>query len=81
MNAQLKELIQVRYELLRDIRNNRKQWLKTNRDAKSSDSQKDLSWQPATDTLIGFPNTKMPSKHGLQCASYLVRNFKPLECP
>ena len=43
------------------------------------DSQKNPSGQPGIDTWIGFPNLKMPSKHGLQCAPYQGRSLAPLE--
>ena len=59
------------------------------RTARSPDSQMNQSAQPGTDTWMGFPNAKMPSKHGLPCAPNLEGNLTTLkrvyctkvECP
>ena len=48
-------------------------------DTRSPDSQMNPSGQPGTDTRIVFPDLRMPSRHDIQCASYMARSLISLE--
>ena len=76
MKAQMKQLNKKRSKLCGYLRTNHKL---AGDEPRDHQTQKNPSRQPDTDTWIGFPNLKMPSKHGLQCAPYLVRSLTSLE--